>query len=64
MCIMHLIKCASWARDAEDEPSQPQDAVKREPLRKVLLMDEHEDGQTEQVSEQKLITKWTSSNKH
>jgi hypothetical protein len=33
-------------------------------LHKVILMDEPEDGQTEQVLKQKLIAKWTSDNKH
>jgi hypothetical protein len=28
----------------------------------MMMMDETEDGQTKQVSEQKLIAKWTSSN--
>jgi hypothetical protein len=33
-------------------------------LRMVMLVDELEDGQTEQVSEQKLIAKRLSSNQH
>jgi hypothetical protein len=37
--------------------SRPQDVVKHDLLRKVMLMDEPEDGQTEQVSEQKLIAR-------
>jgi hypothetical protein len=64
MCIMHLIRCASWSRDAEDELSRPKDAIKRGLLRKAMLMDELKDGWPEQVSDQKPIAKWTSSNKH
>jgi hypothetical protein len=64
MCIMHLIRCASWSRDAEDELSRPKDAIKCGLLRKVMLMDEFKDGWPEQVLDQKLITKCTSSNKH
>jgi hypothetical protein len=64
MCIIHLIRCASWSRDAEDEPSRPQDDVMGGLLCMVLLVDLPEDGQTERVSEQKLIAKWSSSNKH
>jgi hypothetical protein len=61
---MHLIRCARWSCDAEDEPSRPQDDVMGGLIRKVMRMDEPEDGQTKQVSELKLIAKWTSSNKH
>jgi hypothetical protein len=53
MCIIHFIRCACWASDVEDKPSWPQADVTRELLRKMMLMDEPEDGQTEQVSEQK-----------
>jgi hypothetical protein len=64
MHIMHLIRCARWSRDAEDEPSRPQDDVTGGLIRKVMRMDEPEDGQTKQVSELKLIAMWMSSNKH
>jgi hypothetical protein len=37
---------------------------KRGLLRMVVRMDKPEEGQTEQVSELKLIAKWTSPNKH
>jgi hypothetical protein len=37
--------------------SQPQDVIARELLHKVMMMDEAEDGQTEQVSKQRLIVK-------
>ena len=37
---------------------------KRGLLRMVMLVDELKDGQTEQVSEQRMVVKWTSSNKH
>jgi hypothetical protein len=37
--------------------SQPQDVAASELLQKVMLMDEPEDGQTKQVSEQRLIIK-------
>jgi hypothetical protein len=57
MCIMHFIRRASWSRDAEDEPSRPQDIVKRELLRKVMLMDEPKDGWPDQV----LGQGWSSS---
>jgi hypothetical protein len=40
MCMMHLIRWANWARDAEDDPSRPQDDVTGGLLRKVMLMDE------------------------
>jgi hypothetical protein len=43
MCIMHLIRCASWARDAEDEPSRPHDDVTGGLLRMVMLVGELED---------------------
>jgi hypothetical protein len=46
------------------ELSRPQDAGKRKFLLEMMLMDETEDGQTKQVSEQKLIAMWSSSNKH
>jgi hypothetical protein len=35
---------------------------KRGLIRVVVQMNKHEEGQTEQVSEQRLIVKWTSSN--
>jgi hypothetical protein len=41
---MHLIRYASWSRDAEDEPSWPQDDVTSGLLHMVMLMDEPEDG--------------------
>jgi hypothetical protein len=37
---------------------------KRGLLRMVMVVDELKDGQTEQVSEQRMVVKWTSSNKH
>jgi hypothetical protein len=37
---------------------------KRGLIRVVVQMNKHEEGQTEQVSEQRLIVRWTSSNKH
>jgi hypothetical protein len=65
MCIMHIIQVrelTTWC--GEPELSLPQDNATRELLHKVMLMDEPEDGQTKQVSEQRLIVKWSSSNKH
>jgi hypothetical protein len=61
---MHLIRCASWSRDAEDNPSRPQDVVTGWVTPQVDVDDEPKDRQTEQVSEQKLIAKQTSTNKH
>jgi hypothetical protein len=53
ICIMHFIRYASWSRDAEDEPSRPQ-------ARATPYGDT--DGQTKQVSEQKMVAKWSASN--
>jgi hypothetical protein len=55
---MHLIRCASWSRDAEDNPSRPQDVVTGWVTLQGDADDEPEDRQTEQISEQ------TSTNKH
>jgi hypothetical protein len=52
MCVMHLIRCASWARDAEGDPSRPQDDVTGGLLRKVMLMDEPKNGWPDQVPTQ------------
>jgi hypothetical protein len=57
MCIIHLIRCASWSHDAEDEPSRPQDVVKRELLWKVMLRDEPKDG----WPDQEPWWRWSSS---
>jgi hypothetical protein len=38
------MRYVNWSRDVEDEPSRPQDVVKHDLLRKVMLMDEPEDG--------------------
>jgi hypothetical protein len=56
MCIMHFIQVrelTTWY--GEPEPSRPQDNVTRELFHKMMLTDETKDGQTKQVSEQKLI---------
>lgn len=50
--------------DNGQELSRPQDAGKRMFLHEMMLTDKTEDGQTKQVSEQKLIAKWSSSNKY
>jgi hypothetical protein len=49
MHIMHLIRCASWARDAKDAPSRPQDDVTGGLLHEVMLVDQPEGGQADQV---------------
>jgi hypothetical protein len=50
---MHPMRYVNWSRDAEDEPSRPQDDVKCGLLHKVMLVDQPKDGQTEQVPTQK-----------
>jgi hypothetical protein len=63
MCIMHFIQVrelATWC--GESELSRPQDNVTRELFHKMMLMNGTEDGQRKQVSEQKMIAKWTTSN--
>jgi hypothetical protein len=50
---VHLIRYASWSRDAEDEPSRPQGDVTGGLLHKVMLVDQPHDGQTKQVPTQK-----------
>jgi hypothetical protein len=65
MCIMHFIQVrelTTWC--GELELSQPQDIATRELLHKMVLMNGTEGGQTKQISEQKLIAKWSSPNKH
>jgi hypothetical protein len=47
------MRYVNWSRDAEDEPSRPQDDVKCGLLHKVMLVDQPKDGQTEQVPTQK-----------
>ena len=64
MCIVHPMRYVNWSRDVEDESSWSQDGITGGLLRMVMLVDELEDGQTEQVSEPKLIAKWSSSNQH
>jgi hypothetical protein len=51
MCIVHPMRYVNWSREAEYEPSRPQDDVKGGLLRMVMLGDKLEDGQTEQVLE-------------
>jgi hypothetical protein len=53
MCIVHPIRYVNWSRDAEDDPSRPQDDVAGGLLRRMMLMDESEEGRTEQVPTQK-----------
>jgi hypothetical protein len=58
------MRYVNWSRDAEDEPSRLQDDVKRGLLHKVMLMDQPKDGQTQRVPRQRMVAKWTLSNKH
>jgi hypothetical protein len=44
MCTMYLIRYANCSRDAEDEPSRPQDDVSGGLLHKIMLVDQPEDG--------------------
>jgi hypothetical protein len=65
MCIMHFNQVRLLiTRCGGQEPSRPQVDVTGGLLRIVKLIDESEDGWTKQVSEQKLIAKWSSPNKH
>jgi hypothetical protein len=65
MCIMYFIQVhelTMWC--GEPELSRPQDIATCELLHKMVLMNGSEGEQMKQVSEQKLIAKWTSSSKH
>jgi hypothetical protein len=54
MCIVHPMRYVNWSCDAEDDPSWPQDDVAGGLPRRMMLMDESEEGQTEKVPTQKV----------